>query len=216
MGISTLAVTGTVNDLVVGGAIPRYLTCGMIIEEGFPIDTLCQIVRSMKETADQAGVSIITGDTKVVHKGSADKLFINTAGFGVIPPGVDIRADKAVVEDVVIISGFVGDHGAAIVDARGELALGNDIHRLQTIKWISSRNVTVCPDIHRMRDATRGGIATVLNEFVESSGVCIEIDESSIPVRDAVRGMRDISQNRILANEGYWSRLCRNNLPDYS
>lgn len=203
--IGALAVTGTVNDLAVGGAIPRYLTCGMIIEEGFPIDTLCQIVHSMKETADQAGVSIITGDTKVVHKGSADKLFINTAGFGVIPPGVDIRADKAVVEDVVIISGFVGDHGAAIVDARGELALENDILTdCKPLNGLVQEMLQVCPDIHCMRDATRGGIATVLNEFAESSGVCIEIDESSIPVRDAVRGMCEILglDPLYLANEG--------------
>ena len=125
--IGKLAVAGTVNDLAVGGATPLYLSCGMIIEEGLPVETLRRVVASMKATADAAGVQIVTGDTKVVHKGAADKLFINTAGVGVIPKGVDIAAHRARPGDVVVINGFIGDHGAAIADARGEMALESNI-----------------------------------------------------------------------------------------
>ncbi len=121
--IGTLAVNGTVNDLVMGGATPLYLTCGLILEEGLPLSTLRRILASMRKAADEAGVAIVSGDTKVVHKGAADKIFINTSGVGVIPAGLDIRADAAKPGDVVIVNGLVGDHGAAILAARGDLAL---------------------------------------------------------------------------------------------
>ncbi len=203
--IGKLAVTGTVNDLAVGGATPLYLTCGMIIEEGFPIDDLQKIVASMKATADAAGVRIVTGDTKVVHRGAADKLFINTAGVGVIPTSSNILANRAQAGDVVIINGYIGDHGAAIVDARGELALESSIKTdCQPLNGLIAEMLKVCPDIHCMRDATRGGIATVLNEFASSSNVGIRIEQNKIPVRDEVRGICEILglDPLYLANEG--------------
>lgn len=203
--IGKLAVTGTVNDLAVGGALPLYLSCGMIIEEGLPVEELRRIVTSMKATADAAGVSIVTGDTKVVHRGAADKLFINTTGIGVIREDVEIRAQRAQEGDVVLINGYIGDHGAAIVDARGEMSLDNSIETdCQPLNTLVEAMLAVCPDIHCMRDATRGGIATVLNEFAEASGVSISIDEATLPVRNEVRGMCEILglDPLYLANEG--------------
>jgi len=203
--IGKLAVTGTVNDLAVGGATPLYLTCGMIIEEGFPIDDLQRIVASMKTTADSCGVRIVTGDTKVVPRGAADKLFINTAGIGVIPETSNILANRAQAGDVVIINGYVGDHGAAIVDARGELALEiSTVTDCQPLNGLISEMLKVCPDIHCMRDATRGGLATVLNEFASSSEVAIQLDNTKIPVREEVRGVCEILglDPLYLANEG--------------
>jgi hydrogenase expression/formation protein HypE len=203
--IGKLAVTGTINDLAVGGAKPLYLTCGMIIEEGLAISDLRRVVESMKRTADAAGVRIVTGDTKVVHKGAADKLFINTAGIGIIRQGVEIGAHRAQAGDVVICNGYIGDHGAAIVDARGELAMENSIETdCAPLNQLIDAMLDACPDIHCMRDATRGGIATVLNEFAEASRCSIQIDEGSLPIRDAVRGMCEILglDPLYLANEG--------------
>ncbi len=203
--IGMLAVTGTVNDLAVGGAKPLYLSCAMIIEEGMDVEQLRQIVASMKKTADEAGVFIVTGDTKVVQRGAADKLFINTAGVGVVPVGINLSSTHARPGDVVIINGFVGDHGAAIVDARGEMALENSIESdCQTLNGLTADMLKVCPEIHCMRDATRGGIATVLNEFAEASEVAITLSEPAIPVRPEVRGMCEILglDPLYLANEG--------------
>jgi hydrogenase expression/formation protein HypE len=203
--IGKLAVTGTINDLAVGGAIPLYLTCGMIIEEGFPIDDLQRIVASMKATADAAGVRIVTGDTKVVPRGAADKLFINTAGVGVIAESSNVLANRATVGDVVIINGYVGDHGAAIVDARGELALEISVETdCQPLNDLIQKMLEACPDIHCMRDATRGGLATVLNEFAISSDVAIQLQQTKIPVRNEVRGVCEVLglDPLYLANEG--------------
>ncbi|MCB1926281.1 MAG: hydrogenase expression/formation protein HypE, partial [Gammaproteobacteria bacterium] len=203
--IGELAVTGTVNDLAVGGAIPKYLTCGMIIEEGMPVDELRRIVRSMKATADAAGVQIVTGDTKVVPRGAADRLFINTAGIGVIPAGIDISSHRARPGDAILINGFVGDHGAAIADARGELALeSNIVSDCQPLNGLVQAMLAVCPDIHCLRDATRGGVATVLNEFATASDVCMYLEEGQIPVRPEVRGLSEILglDPLYLANEG--------------
>ncbi len=203
--IGKLAVTGTVNDLAVSGAKPLYLTCGMIIEEGFPVEDLRHIVASMKATADAAGVAIVSGDTKVVTRGAADKLFINTAGIGVIPKHVNITASRAQVGDSVIINGYVGDHGAAIVDARGDMELENTIETdCQALNGLIETMLQHCPDIHCMRDATRGGIATVLNEFAESSDVSIILKETALPIRPQVRGMCEILglDPLYLANEG--------------
>ncbi len=203
--IGKLAVAGTVNDLAVGGAVPLYLTCGMIIEEGFAVEELRRIVQAMKATADAAGVRIVTGDTKVVHKGAADKLFINTAGVGVIPAGIDIAAHHAKPGDVVICNGYIGDHGAAIVDARGEYSIENTIKTdCAPLGGLIQTMLKACPDIHCMRDATRGGIATVLNEFAQTSDCAIRIDENALPIRPAVRGMCEILglDPLYLANEG--------------
>lgn len=203
--IGKLAVTGTVNDLAVGGAKPLYLTCGMIIEEGLPVETLRKVVASMKATADAAGVQIVTGDTKVVHKGAADKLFINTAGVGVIPAGIDIATHRAQPGDAIIINGYVGDHGAAIADARGELALESSIETdCQPLNGLIELMLEKCPDIHCMRDATRGGLGTVLNEFADASRTCMRVDEANLPVRVEVRGLCEILglDPLYLANEG--------------
>lgn len=203
--IGKLAVAGTVNDLAVGGAKPLYLTCSMIIEEGLAVDTLRRIVASMKTTADAAGVQIVTGDTKVVHKGAADKLFINTAGIGVIPAGINIATHRAQPGDAILINGFIGDHGAAIADARGEMALESNIETdCQALNGLIQAMLTACPDIHCMRDATRGGVATVLNEFAAASGTCMRLNEVAIPIRDQVRGLSEILglDPLYLANEG--------------
>ena len=203
--IGTLAINGTVNDLAVGGAIPLYLSCGFILEEGLSLEVFTRILHSMKQAADEAGVQIVTGDTKVVQRGSADKLFINTAGVGVIPAGINPSAGQAQVGDAVIVNGWLGDHGAAILNARGDLALDAAIesdcaplHRLITAM------LEACPDIHCLRDATRGGLATVLNEFAERSQVNIVLDEAQLPIRQPVRGMCEILglDPLYLANEG--------------
>jgi hydrogenase expression/formation protein HypE len=203
--IGALAVNGTVNDLAVSGARPLYLTCSVILEEGLPIETLRQVAQSMKTAADAAGVQIVTGDTKVVHRGAADKLFINTAGVGVIRAGISISAHNIQPGDVVLINGQLGDHGAAILIARGELALETEIKSdCQPLHGLVDAIVNVCPEVHAMRDATRGGLATVLNEFALSSDVGIRLHESSIPVREEVKGMCEILglDPLYLANEG--------------
>jgi len=203
--IGELAINGTVNDLAVSGAKPLYLTCSMIMEEGLPVETLRQVVLSMKTAADAAGVQVVTGDTKVVHRGSADKLFINTAGIGVIREGVSISAHHIQAGDAVIINGQLGNHGAAILIARGELALSTDINSdCQPLNGLVDAILEVCPQIHAMRDATRGGVATVLNEFAQSSDVGIRLDEASIPIREEVNGVCEILglDPLYLANEG--------------
>jgi hydrogenase expression/formation protein HypE len=203
--IGRLAVCGTVNDLAVGGATPLYLTCGMIIEEGLPLELLRRVARSMKDSADAAGVQIVTGDTKVVPRGAADQLFINTAGVGVIAPGVDIGAARARPGDVVIVNGFLGDHGAAVVDARGELALESGVlSDCQPLGALVAAMLRACPDIHCLRDATRGGLATVLAEFALASACGIRVHEERLPVRDAVRGVCELLglDPLYLANEG--------------
>ena len=203
--IGKLAVCGTVNDLAVGGARPLYLTCGMIIEEGLPVETLRRVVDSMQAAAEEAGVRIVTGDTKVVHRGAADKLFINTAGVGVIPQGISCLSTRIQPGDRVLCNGYIGDHGAAIVDARGELAIENSIASdCQPLNTLVEAMLAACPDIRAMRDATRGGIASVLNEFADDSGQAIRLQETAIAIRPDVRGMCEILglDPLYLANEG--------------
>ncbi|MCB1736083.1 MAG: hydrogenase expression/formation protein HypE [Gammaproteobacteria bacterium] len=203
--IGTLAINGTVNDLAMSGAIPRYLTCGLIIEEGLEVGLLKRILGSMKQAAAKAGVAIVSGDTKVVQRGGADKLFINTAGIGVIPADADIRASRAQVGDVVIVNGVLGDHGAAVLNARGDLALDVELRSdCQPLNRQVQALRAACPDVHCLRDATRGGVATVLNEFAESAQVAIRLNERDIPVRDTVRGVCEILglDALYLANEG--------------
>lgn len=203
--IGKLAVCGTVNDLAVGGALPQYLSCGMIIEEGLSLDTLREVADAMQAAAADAGVRIVTGDTKVVHRGAADKLFINTAGVGVIPAGVNIATTRVQPGDKILCNGYIGDHGAAIVDARGELAIENTIASdCQSLCGLISAMLACCPDIHAMRDATRGGLASVANEFALDSQTGIRLDETAIPVRPEVRGMCEILglDPLYLANEG--------------
>ncbi|WP_066380277.1 MULTISPECIES: hydrogenase expression/formation protein HypE [unclassified Anabaena] len=203
--IGELAINGTINDLAVSGAKPLYLTCSVILEEGLPTETLRRVATSMKIAAQKAGVQIVTGDTKVVHRGAADKLFINTAGIGIIPTGVNISAHNIQPGDAIIINGELGNHGAAILIARGELALDTNIESdCQPLHELVATILNVCPEIHAMRDATRGGLATVLNEFSLTSNVGIRINEATIPVREEVKGMCEILglDPLYLANEG--------------
>lgn len=203
--IGKLAIYGTVNDLAVGGAVPLYLTCSAIIEEGLPLDTLRKVSASMAAAAADAGVKIVTGDTKVVQRGSCDKLFLNTAGVGVIRTGLDLGADKAQAGDAVIVNGLLGDHGAAILNARGDMALSTPIESdCAALDGLIDVIIGASPGLRFIRDATRGGLATVLNEIAEASGVGIEITEAGTPIRDEVKGFCEILglDPLYLANEG--------------
>ncbi|MDB5981110.1 MAG: hypE [Pseudomonas sp.] len=203
--IGDLAVNGTINDLAVSGARPLYLSCAVILEEGFPLADLRHIVSSMQQAAEAAGVQIVTGDTKVVERGAADKLFINTCGIGVIPLGVNIAATRARPGDKVLVNGYIGDHGVAILAARDDLALDVPIDSdCQPLHGLIAALLKACPDVHCLRDATRGGIATVLNEFALAADVCINLDEPTIPVREAVKGVAEILglDPLYFANEG--------------
>ncbi|MCR9087655.1 MAG: hydrogenase expression/formation protein HypE [Rhodobacteraceae bacterium] len=203
--IGKIAVCGTVNDLAVGGARPLWLSAAFIIEEGCEIALLRRIVASMQAEADKAGVTIVTGDTKVVGKGSADKVFVTTSGVGVIPPGRDLRAERIRPGDVAIVNGVLGDHGAAILAARGDMALSTDIQSdCQSLNGLIEAVLGAAPDARAARDATRGGLASALNEMAEAAGVSIEIDEASLPLRAEVKGMCEILglDPLYLANEG--------------
>lgn len=203
--IGKLSICGTVNDLAVGGAKPLYLTCGMIIEEGMQVDTLRQIVASMAQTAKAAGVYIVTGDTKVVNRGSCDKLFINTAGVGIINEKYQLGADQAQAGDAILVNGLLGDHGAAILNARGDMNLSSPVESdCAPLQDLIQALLTAAPETRFIRDATRGGIASVLNEVAESSSVAIEIDEQQTPIRSEVKGFCEILglDSLYLANEG--------------
>ncbi|MGQ0671583.1 MAG: hydrogenase expression/formation protein HypE [Hyphomicrobium sp.] len=203
--IGTLAVAGTVNDLAVGGAIPLYLSCAAIIEEGFEIDELRRIAEAMAATASAAGVKIITGDTKVVQRGACDKLFLTTTGVGVIAEGRTLGSHRARPGDAVIVNGLLGDHGAAILGARGDMQLDSSIESdCAPLNGLIERLLTAAPGTRAMRDATRGGVATVLNEIAADSGVAIEIDEHLTPLRAEVKGLCEILglDPLYLANEG--------------
>ena len=203
--IGKLAVCGTVNDLAVAGAQPLFLSCGLVLEEGFEMAALARVAQSMGQAARDAGVAIVTGDTKVVERGAADKVFINTAGIGVVPRGVDISAARARPGDVVILNGSLGDHGVAILFARNQLALDAEIASdCQPLHGLVATMLKACPDLHCLRDATRGGLATVLNEFALASRVGIHLNEAALPVKDVVRGACEILglDPLYLANEG--------------
>jgi hydrogenase expression/formation protein HypE len=203
--IGTLAVSGTVNDLAVCGATPLYLSCAVVIEEGFAVDILRRVAASMQRVALEAGVAIVTGDTKVVERGCADKLFINTAGIGVVRRDVSISARNARPGDIVIVNGYLGDHGAAILVARQQLALEADVESdCCPLNGLIAAMLDACPQIHCLRDATRGGVATVLNEFAQSSNVTIRLREADLPLREQVKGACEILglDPLYLANEG--------------
>jgi len=203
--IGKLAICGTVNDLAMSGATPLFLSCGLIIEEGLPTADLERVLASMAEQARAAGVQVVTGDTKVVNRGAADKLFINTAGIGVIARGVEIAATRARPGDVVIVNGTLGDHGVAILVARNELELqSNIISDCQPLHSLVQAMLAACPDIRCLRDATRGGLATVLNEFAVSSKVGIRLQERALPLKPEVRGACEMLGLDVLymANEG--------------
>ncbi len=203
--IGTLAVSGTINDLAVSGATPLFLSCAMVLEEGLPVDVLRRIAGSMRSVANAACVRIVTGDTKVVEKGAADKLFINTAGIGVIRSGIALAAGNARPGDKILVSGVLGDHGTAILIARNQLALEADVASdCQPLHGLVAAMLDACPNIRCLRDATRGGAATVLNEFAASSGVGMRIRERDMPLREQVKGACEILglDPLFLANEG--------------
>jgi hydrogenase expression/formation protein HypE len=185
--IGRLSVCGTVNDVAMSGAIPVSLTAGFILEEGLSTSLLESIVVSMSNAAQEAGVQIIAGDTKVVEKGKADQLFINTTGFGWIPEGVNINGSRAKPGDVVLISGTLGDHGIAVLAARGELGFETEIRSdVAPLNHLIQAVIQAAPNIHVLRDPTRGGLATTLNEIACQSQVCITLEESRVPVKPAV------------------------------
>lgn len=203
--IGRIAVCGTVNDLAVGGARPLWLSAGFILEEGFEVATLVRIVDSMVRTADEAGVRIVTGDTKVVDKGKGDGVFINTAGVGVIPPGRSLLASSVRAGDVAIVNHRLGDHGAAILAARGDLALSASIESdCQPLNGLMETVLAAAPGVRAARDATRGGLASCLNEIAQEAGVGIEIEEQLLPIHPEVRGVSEILglDPLYLANEG--------------
>ncbi len=203
--IGKIAVCGTVNDLAVGGARPLWLSAAFIMEEGTEIDLLRRIAASMRAEADRAGVRIVTGDTKVVGRGSADRVFVTTSGVGVIPPGRNLAAETIRPGDVAIVNGVLGDHGAAILAARGDMALSSDIvSDCAGLGHLMEAVLRVAPGTRAARDATRGGLASALNEMAEAAGVSIEIDETALPLRAEVKGMCEILglDPLYLANEG--------------
>lgn len=191
--IGRLAICGTVNDLAVGGARPLFLTCGFIIEEGLEIGVLERIVASMRATSLEAGIDLVAGDTKVVERGQADKVFINTTGIGVVPPGIDPAAVNARPGDRVIVSGPLGDHGIAILAARGQLDFATTlVSDCQPLAGLVAAMLNAAPQIRAMRDITRGGLGTVLNEIARASKCWIEIDETSLPLRAEVRSAAEL------------------------
>jgi hydrogenase expression/formation protein HypE len=211
--IGRLAICGTVNDLAMIGATPVALTCGFVLEEGLPFELLQQVVISMKTAAQEAGVYIAAGDTKVVQKGSADQLFVNTSGIGKIPDGVNISGTNAREGDVVIVSGTIGDHGIAVLSAREglgfETTLESDVAPLNHL--VSAMIGT--GEIHVLRDPTRGGLATSLVEISEQSNVTIEINEQNLPFRPAVKAACEMLgfDPLYVANEGKLVAFVREN-----
>lgn len=203
--IGKIAVCGTVNDLAVGGAKPLWLSAAFIIEEGCEFDLLRQVVASMQSEAEKAGVRIVTGDTKVVERGAADKVFVTTSGVGVIPSGRNLGADRIRPGDVAIVNGVLGDHGATILAARGDMALSTDVTSdCQSLNALMEAVLDAVPETRAARDATRGGLASALNEMAEASGVSIEIDENALPLRAEVKGVCEVLglDPLYLANEG--------------
>ncbi len=191
--IGDLAVNGTVNDLAVGGAIPLYLSCGFIIEEGFAIQDFERILSSIKKAADKAGVKVVTGDTKVVERGKADKIFINTSGIGLIPKGRDYGAHRIANGDKVIISGAIAEHGTDVMLSRGDIPFFSDIKSdTNSVNSLVEHIIASGAEIHAMRDPTRGGIATTLKEFALSTRKNIFIDEVSIPIKQNVKSALEI------------------------
>lgn len=202
--IGRLAICGTVNDLAMVGAIPTALTCGFVLEEGLSFDVLQRVVASMKEAAQEAGVFIAAGDTKVVQKGGADQLFINTSGMGKIPEGINISGANATEGDVVIVSGTIGDHGIAVMSAREglgfETTLESDVAPLNRL----IQAMIEAGEVHVLRDPTRGGLATSLVEISEQSRVEIELNEQQLPYKPAVKAACEMLgfDPLYVANEG--------------
>lgn len=202
--IGKLSVCGTANDVAVSGAIPRYLSCGFILEEGLPMETLKAVVTSMAATARRADIAIVTGDTKVVQRGAADKLFINTAGIGAIPANIRWGASTLEVGDVLLVSGTLGDHGATILNLREQLGLDGELISDCAVLTPLIQQLRDIPGVKALRDATRGGVNAVVHEFAATSGYGIELNERDLPVKTAVRGVCELLGLDALnfANEG--------------
>jgi len=208
--IGYLSVCGTVNDLAVSGASPKYISAGLIIEEGFLVVRLEKILDSMARAAREAGVELVTGDTKVVARGAADKIFINTAGVGVVKDSLELGPGRCRAGDALIVSGPVGTHGASIVVARREFGLEVDLESdVAPLAAQVEALLEAVPDVRMMRDPTRGGLAGVLNEIAAGSELGVELEEARIPVLDAVRGVCEILgfDPLLLANEGIFAAV---------
>jgi hydrogenase expression/formation protein HypE len=203
--IGHLAVCGTVNDLAVCGAVPRFISLAMIIEEGFPVADLERIAASINSAAEEADVTVVTGDTKVVDSGKADGIFINTAGIGIVPDGVSLSSESVEEGDRVIVSGTIGDHGLAILSMREGIDFGSDLRSdAAPLSRLTVPLLERFSGVRAMRDATRGGLAAVLNEIALDSNVCIRVEERLIPVSEAVRnGCELMGYDPLnIANEG--------------
>lgn len=203
--IGELAVNGTVNDVAMTGAQPLFLSAGFILEEGLPMDTLGRIASSVAVACERAGVQLVTGDTKVVNKGHGDGLYINTSGIGIIPAGVNIAPDRACPGDAVVVSGTLGDHGMAVMSVREGLEFETQIRSdTAALNGLVQAMLDVTTDIHCLRDATRGGMAAVLNEIASASRVGIEFEEQKVPVRPAVQAACEMLglDPFYVANEG--------------
>lgn len=203
--IGALAVYGTVNDLSMVGASPLYLSCGFILEESLEMALLEEVVASMQAAAKVAGVQIVTGDTKVVERGGADGLFINTAGIGLVPEGIQISTANAQEGDRVLCSGTIGDHGVAVLCRREGIELESSLESdLAPLNSLVAQLLQATPRVHCLHDPTRGGLASALNEIAIQSGVGIEVDEAQIPVKPAVRAACELLglDPLYIANEG--------------
>jgi hydrogenase expression/formation protein HypE len=209
--IGKLAVCGTVNDLAVMGAKPLYLSLGLIIEEGFPVADLERVMQSIRRAAEESGVKIVTGDTKVVNHGGADKLFINTSGIGTVAPGIDLSGAKARPGDCIILSGCIGDHGVAVLAQRENLRFKIPVESdCAPLNGLVEKMLAAQPEIHSMRDPTRGGLATTLNEIADQSQVSLRIFEDRIPVQESVSAACEMLglDPLYLANEGKLICFC--------
>lgn len=203
--IGELAVYGTVNDLAMAGARPLALSAAFVLEEGLPLDMLERIVGSMRRAADEVGVRIVTGDTKVVDRGKGDGVFINTAGIGIVPPGVDISPRRVRPGDAVLVSGDLGRHGIAVLSGREGIAFESALESdCASLAGLVAALLEADPDVHCLRDLTRGGLAAALCEIADAAGVGIELDEASIPVCGAVAGACELLgfDPLYVANEG--------------
>jgi len=209
--IGSLAVHGTLNDVAMAGARPLYLAAGFILEEGLPLADLERIVRSMSDAASKAGVPVVTGDTKVVEKGNGDGIFITTTGIGVVPEGVHISGDRARPGDAILLSGSIGDHGVAVMSSRENLQFETSIQSdSAALHTLVAEMVAAVPEIHCLRDPTRGGLATTLNELTRQSAVGMRLREEWIPVRPQVKAACELLglDPLYVANEGKLVCIC--------
>ena len=209
--IGSLSVHGTINDIAMAGAIPRYLSARFILEEGFPLSDLQRIVDSMAKAAKAANVAIVTGDTKVVERGKGDGVFITTSGVGVVPDGIHISGDKARPGDCVIVSGTIGDHGIALLSQREHLAFATSLQSdSAALHELVQSMIAAVPDIHCLRDPTRGGVAATLNEWARQSNIGFVIDEAQIPICTEVASVCELFGLDPLhvANEGKLLAIC--------